>query len=48
VLVFTGKELNDSWNSVEGSFTLAGPDSIPPAAPTNLQVRPASDPARRE
>lgn len=40
VLVFTGKDKNDAWNSVEGSFTVSSTsnDTVPPAPPTNLRV----------
>ncbi len=44
VLVFTGKQSNDSWNSIRGTFvTVLPPDSIPPAAPTNFQQTLSSD-----
>jgi hypothetical protein len=32
VLVFTGKTANDSWNSVEGAFTVFAPDAVAPRA----------------
>ncbi len=40
VFVFTGKDTNDSFNSVEGVFQLAGNDSIPPNPPFNLRATP--------
>lgn len=39
VLVFSGGDGNDAWNSVQGSFEVSWPeDDVPPSAPTDLQV----------
>jgi hypothetical protein len=40
VFVFTGKSTNDSFNSVEGAFQLAGGDTTAPDPPRNLRVLP--------
>jgi hypothetical protein len=37
VLVFSGVNANDSWNSVEGQFTISS-DSVAPNAPTGLRI----------
>lgn len=41
VMVFSGVSSNDSWNSVEGSFSVGGSsDTTPPNPPTGLQFFP--------
>jgi len=40
VLVFTGIKSNDSWNTIEGSFTVENSDTTPPDTPTGVQFSP--------
>lgn len=37
VMVFTGIKSNDSWNTIEGSFTVENSDTTPPDSPTGVQ-----------
>jgi len=39
VMVYTGPGA-DSWGTIEGSFTVGNPDTIPPDPPINLQFSP--------
>jgi hypothetical protein len=40
VLVFTGKNSNDSWNIIRGTFVLSTPpDTVPPSPPVVVEVQ---------